>query len=72
MAAYVVVSPDAPYPRGTYLIDSDDGYVQEAVLTDEGFEVKGGSFMMPFLQIRDKTIRVQSQGLDYGRGGRMG
>ena len=72
MAAYVVVAPDAPYRKGTYLIDSDDGYVQEAILTDEGFEVKSGSFMMPFVQVRDKTIRVQAMGLDYGKGGRLG
>ncbi len=72
MAAYVVVSPNSLYRRGTYLIDSDDGYVQEAVLTPEGFETKSGTMMMPFAQVREFTIRVQSQGLDYARGGRLG
>ena len=71
MGVYFVAVTNPYYKKGTFLLDSDEGFVQPTVMTKEGPSGYRG-LMVPLSTIRPFLIKVQKRGIDWRKGGALG
>lgn len=70
MSLYRVIRPNPYFKLGAWLRDSDPGFVQQTVMTDEGASGYQG-IMVPLQEVRQYTLRIQKRGLDKYQGGAL-
>lgn len=70
MALYRVVRQNPYFKPGSWLRDSDPGFVQLTVMTNEGVSGYQG-IMVPLKEVREYTVRIQRRGLDKYKGGAL-
>lgn len=71
MATYYVCRPNPYFKVGTFLQDSDPGFVQRTVLTQQGPQGWYG-MLVPTAEVREFTIKLRKWGLDWAKGGALG
>jgi len=71
MGVYFVAVTNPFFKKGEFLLDSDDGFVQRTVMTNEGPSGYQG-IMVPLVTIRPFVIKVQKRGIDWRKGGALG
>lgn len=67
MSLYVVISPNGPYKRGTYVEEVENGMVQPVqMVADNGrwIPMYHYGIVLPLPSVRDGLLHVQSKGLD--------
>jgi len=70
MALYRIVRENPYFKLGEWVRDSDPGFVQRTVMTNEGASGYQG-IMVPLADVRPYTLKIRKLGLDKYKGGAL-